>query len=106
MFIKGYKEKRLFQIQKSLSFYAEAFLFICQNLSYFFFLEVEVLELLLLVVVFVEMVLLLALADVLLHAIVLLDVFLLEALFPDNCCKAKDQFCKSLPFWQPEFNQL
>lgn len=82
-------------------------MFICQNLSYFFFLEeAEVLEMVLLAAAFVVMVLLLALAAVLLHANVLLDAFLLDALFPDNCCKAKDQFCKSLPFWQPEFNQL
>ncbi len=84
---------------------AEAFLFICQNLSYFFFLEAEVLDMVLVAAALALMVLLLALAAMFLQAKVLLALFVLVALL-DNCCKAKFQFCKSLPFWQPEFNQL
>ena len=50
-------------------------------------------------------VVLMALAAMFLQAKVLLALFVLVALLA-NCCKAKFQFCKSLPFWQPEFNQL
>ena len=44
--------------------------------------------------------------DFLLEEALVQTLLLVQIALPESCAKALFQFCKSFPFWQPEFNQL